>query len=157
MPDERRRVDLVVERLNTEFEGRVRIEIHPLGDRLLFGPRLLPRTDSEAADCDVVIAVFRARLGTRLPAGFPAMPSGEPYPSGTAYEVLSAIDARKAGKDLPDIYVFRYPNAPSVALDAPDRAEIEAQWQSAEGLLRRLVQNQRRRVPGGIPGLHLDG
>jgi hypothetical protein len=47
--------------------------------------------------------------------------------------VLSAIERRKAGKPLPDIYVFRYPNAPSVALDAPDRAEIEAQWERLKG------------------------
>ena len=82
----------------------------------------------EAADCDVVVAIFRGRLGTPLPAGFPHLPTGEAYPSGTAYEVLSAIEVRKAGKGLPDVYVFRYPNAPSVLLDAPDRAEIELQW-----------------------------
>ena len=42
--------------------------------------------------------------------------------------MLTAIEARKAGKPIPDVYVFRYPKAPSVPLDAPDRAEIEAQW-----------------------------
>jgi hypothetical protein len=51
------------------------------------------------------------------------------YLSGTAYEILSAIAARRRGAELPDIFVFRYPLAPSVALDAPNRAEIEAQWE----------------------------
>jgi hypothetical protein len=37
------------------------------------------------------------RLGTVLPPDFPAMPGDKPYPSGTAYEVLSAIDASKGG------------------------------------------------------------
>jgi hypothetical protein len=36
------------------------------------------------------------------------MQSGDRYPSGTAYEILSAIDAGKT-KGLPDVYVFRNP------------------------------------------------
>ena len=98
VPDERRRVDLVVERLNTEFEGRVRIESIRWETAYYSAHDSFQGQIPEAADCDVVIAVFRARLGTKLPAGFPAMPSGEPYPSGTAYEVLSAIDARKRAR-----------------------------------------------------------
>ena len=38
----------------------------------------------EAADSDVVIAIFRNRLGTELPPDFPRMPDGEHYPSGAA-------------------------------------------------------------------------
>jgi hypothetical protein len=34
------------------------------------------------------------------------MPDGRPYPSGTAYELLTALDASKAG-GVPDVYVFR--------------------------------------------------
>jgi tetratricopeptide (TPR) repeat protein len=128
VPDERRRVDLVVERLNTEFEGRVRIETIRWETSYYSAHDTFQKQIPEAADCDVVVAVFRGRLGTPLPAGFPPLPTGEPYPSGTAYEVLSAIEMRKAGKGQPDVYVFRYPNAPSVLLDAPDRAEIELQW-----------------------------
>jgi hypothetical protein len=48
-------------------------------------------------------------------------------PSGTAYEVLSAIDAAKH-RGFPDVYVFRYPQPPSVQLDDPGGAEIAAQW-----------------------------
>ena len=42
--------------------------------------------------------------------------------------MLTAIEARRTGRDLPDIYVFRFPRAPAIPLDAPDRAEAEAQW-----------------------------
>jgi tetratricopeptide (TPR) repeat protein len=142
VPDERRRVDLVVERLNTEFEGRVRIETIRWETSYYSAHDTFQKQIPEAADCDVVVAVFRARLGTPLPAKFPRLPSGEPYPSGTAYEVLSAIEVRKAGKDVPDVYVFRYPNAPSVALDATDRAEIEAQWQRLKGFFDNWFRNQ---------------
>jgi hypothetical protein len=102
VPDERRRVDLVVERLNTEFEGRVRIEAIRWETSYYAAHETFQKQIPEAADCDVVVAVFRARLGTPLPAGFRRLPSGDPFPSGTAYEVLSAIEVRKAGKGLPD-------------------------------------------------------
>jgi hypothetical protein len=35
------------------------------------------------------------------------MASGEPYLSRSAFELLTAIDARRNGKAVPDIYVFR--------------------------------------------------
>ena len=139
---ERRRVDLVVERLNSEFEGRVRIETVRWETAYYSAHETFQGQIPEAADCDVVVAVFRARLGTQLPATFPHLSSGEPYPSGTAYEVLSAIEARKGGKGLPDIFVFRYPNAPSVALDASDRAEIEAQWERLKGFFDTWFRNK---------------
>lgn len=140
--DERRRVDLVVERLNGEFEGRLRIEPIRWETNYYSAHDTFQTQIPEAADCDVVVAIFRARLGSPLPAGFPRLPSGDPYPSGTAYEVLSAIDARKAGKTFPDVYVFRYPIAPTVALDDPNRAEIEAEWLRLKGFFETWFRNQ---------------
>ena len=70
------------------------------------------------------------------------MPTGEPYPSGTAYEVLSAIEARRKGHGVPDVYVFRRPSAPLVALDASDRAEIEAQWRRLTGFFETWFRNR---------------
>ena len=133
VPDERRRVDLVVERLNTEFAERVRIETIRWESAYYSAHDTFQKQIPEAADCDLVVAVFRARLGTELPAAFPHLPSGEPYPSGTAYEVLSAIAARKSGKGLPDVFVFRYPSPPTITLDSADRAEIESQWTRLKG------------------------
>ena len=125
---ERDRIDAIVERLNDEYAGRVAIrtirwETHYYSSHDTFQAQI-----PEAAECDLVVAIFGARLGSPLPAGFPAMPSGGSYPSGTAYEVLTAIEARRRGRGIPDIYVFRRPDAPLVALDAADRAEVETQW-----------------------------
>ena len=145
VPDERRRVDLVVERLNTEFAERVRIETIRWESAYYSAHDTFQKQIPEAADCDVVVAVFRARLGTELPAAFPHLPSGEPYPSGTAYEVLSAIAARKGGKSLPDVFVFRYPSPPTITLDSADRAEIESQWTRLKGFFDawfRTVEGQ---------------
>src|SRR5262249_45627857 len=86
----------------------------------------------ESAQCDMVIAIFRARLGTELPDDFTRMPDGGRYPSGTAYEVLSAIAAHNT-QGFPDVYVFRFPEPPSVKLEDPQRAAIETQWSRLKG------------------------
>ena len=139
---ERQRVDLVVERLNSEFEGLVRIETVRWETSYYSAHDTFQKQIPEAANCDVVVAIFRTRLGSKLPSTFPTQPSGEPYPSGTAYEVLSAMEWRKAGKDLPDVYVFRYPKAPSVELDAPNREEIAQQWGQLKGFFDTWFLNQ---------------
>jgi hypothetical protein len=131
--DERRRVEIVVERLNGEFNGRVQIETMRWETEFYSAHDTFQKQIPEASACDVVVAIFRARLGTELPNDFPKLPSGESYPSGTAYEVLSAIEARKADRNVPDIYVFRYPRPPSIELDDPREEQIKAQWERLKG------------------------
>src|SRR5207248_9783352 len=79
------------------------------------------------ADCDIVIAVFRHRIGTELPATFDRLLDGRPYPSGTAYEVLTAIEAYLI-RGRPDVYVFRYPIPPTVQLDDREAEQTQEQW-----------------------------
>lgn len=126
---ERKRVELVVERLNGEFEGLARFAPVFWEDQFYSAHATFQTQIAEAAECDLVLAIFRARLGTPLPDDWPKVPgTGQPYPSGTAYEVLTAIAARQSGKPLPDVYVFRYKDAPNPSLDAADRIAIEAEW-----------------------------
>src|SRR5262249_56758402 len=70
--------------------------------------------------------------------GFTARPDGTPYPSGTAYEVLTAIEKRQRGAELPDVYVFRYPDPPSITLDdeAAERSTRE-QWERLKAFFAR--------------------
>jgi hypothetical protein len=124
---ERSRLERVAERLNGEFQGVARLVTIRWETEFYKARDTFQAQIPEAAQCDIVVAIFRGRLGTELPPDFPPMPDGKPYPSGTAYEVLSAIDASKE-RGLPDVYVFRLPQPPSVQLDDPKRAEIEAQW-----------------------------
>jgi tetratricopeptide (TPR) repeat protein len=124
---ERSRLERVAERLNGEFQGVARLITIRWETEFYRAHDTFQAQIPESAQCDIVVAIFRGRLGTELPADFPPMPDGKPYPSGTAYEVLSAIDASK-GRGLPDVYVFRFPQPPSVQLEDPNRAEIEDQW-----------------------------
>ena len=125
---ERMRLERVTERLNGEFQGIVHIVAVRWETEFYKAHQTFQAQIPEAAQCDIVIAIFRSRLGSVLPADFRRMTDGAPYPSGTAYEVLTAIDSSKA-HGVPDVYVFRFPQPPSVQLDDPKRNEIETQWQ----------------------------
>jgi hypothetical protein len=60
----------------------------------------------EAGGFDLVIGILWTRIGTPSRT-LPQMPDGRPYPSGTAYELLTAIRARQQGQALPDILLYR--------------------------------------------------
>jgi len=143
--NERKRVGRVIERLNAAFAGSVAIEPVLWEERFYSAHEGFQPQIARSADCDIVIAILRGRLGTPLSPEFTTrlppeerLSEEEGYSSGTAYEILSAIAARRRGAELPDIFVFRYPLAPSVALDAPDRAEIEAQWEKLKRFAERV-------------------
>jgi eukaryotic-like serine/threonine-protein kinase len=125
---ERRRIERVVERLNGEFAQVAQLETIRWETEFYRADKTFQAQIPEAAECDIVVAIFRSRIGTELPAEFAKLPDGSPYPSGTAYEVLSAIAAAHA-KQLPDVYVFRYNDPPLVRLDDPDAARVAEQWQ----------------------------
>src|SRR5205807_7809776 len=68
--------------------------------------------------------IFWKRLGTPLPIDFHRMPNGERYPSGSVYEVLTAIEARnRDGADRPEIYVFQKTEAPTFGEDELDHGK----------------------------------
>src|SRR5260370_17410912 len=103
---ERQRVDRVVARLNGELAGAARLvsvrwetEFYRAHDTF---QTQIPRS----TDCNVVVAIFRARLGTELPPDFQHMPDGTPYPSGTAYAIPPAIANRHPPLHLPHLSVF---------------------------------------------------
>jgi tetratricopeptide (TPR) repeat protein len=125
---ERGRVDRVVERLNGEFAATARLETIRWETEFYRAHATFQAQIPEAAECDIVIGVFRHRIGTELPATFVRLPDGSPYPSGTAYEVLSAVEAcRHQGH--PDVYVFRHSHPPMVRLDDPEAEQTQEQWQ----------------------------
>jgi tetratricopeptide (TPR) repeat protein len=103
---ERGRVQATAAKLNREYEGLVHFETVLWEERFYKADRSFQPQIPEAVVCDIVVSVFWTRLGTELPADFPHMPDGKPYPSGTAYELLTALGASKS-KGVPDVYVFR--------------------------------------------------
>src|SRR3974377_1845214 len=88
---ERARLERGAERLNGEFQGVARLVPVRWENEHFRAHATFQEKIPEAAQSEIVVAIFRGRLGTALPEDFPHMPDGAPYPSGTAYEVLSAI------------------------------------------------------------------
>ena len=142
---ERRRVENVVSRLNGEFAGvallqTIRWETESYQAHSTFQAQI-----ARSTECDLVIGILKWRLGTELPADFDeTLPNGQPFPSGTAYEILTAIEKRQKGEELPDVYVFRFAGlSPSVAVEDPNRATIERDWQALKGFFQEWFLTER--------------
>ena len=153
--NERKRVVRVMERLNAAFAGTVRFQPVLWEERFYSAHDGFQQQIERSTDCDIVVAILRGRLGTPLPPDFMArLPEGEQlsdpvaYQSGTAYEILSAIAARRRGAKLPDIFVFRYPHNPVVGLDDENRADIEAQWQKLKSFAEQVFVSEEGHFRG---------
>ncbi len=71
---------------------------------------------------DLVVGLFWSRLGSALPPDFQPMPDGRPYPSGTAFEILRAIERRRRSPTgRPDVLIYRKTAPPRIPIS--DRAE----------------------------------
>jgi formylglycine-generating enzyme required for sulfatase activity len=142
---ERRRVENVVSRLNGEFAGVARLEAIRWETEFYQAYSTFQAQIPRSTDCDLVIGILKWRLGTELPPEFnEKLPSGQPFPSGTAYEILTAIAKRQKGVQHPDIYVFRFVgSSPSVAVEDPNRERIEHDWQVLKGFFQEWFLTER--------------
>jgi eukaryotic-like serine/threonine-protein kinase len=154
VPDERLRVQMIAQRLSGEFSEVLRFET-VLWESKVYSAQeggFQPQIEQLAkpAECDIVIAIFWSRLGTPLPDAFPArMPDGKAYPSGTAYEVLSALEARRANGRRPDVYVFRKSTMPIAMVPINDKeavAEASRQWQLLEDFFTHWFETADKRI-----------
>ena len=120
--DERKRLMAVLRRLNGRFAGSVRFVPVNWPDHFYKAHETFQAQIEQPATCDIVISVFWTRLGTELPTDFgERLPDGRPYPSGTAYELLTAIEAARQ-KALPDVYVFRKTKEPPYPVNDETKA-----------------------------------
>jgi Domain of unknown function (DUF4062) len=71
------------------------------------------------ADCDIVIVVFWARMGTPLPHPLYQKTNGEPYYSGTEWEYENAVQSARQHK-RPEVVVYRRVEKVLLDPDAPD-------------------------------------
>jgi tetratricopeptide (TPR) repeat protein len=140
---ERQRVDRVVARLNGELAGAARFVTVRWETEFYRADRTFQAQIPSSTDCNIVVAIFRARLGTELPPDFARLPDGDRYPSGTAYEVLTAIAKRQSGSELPDVFVFRCPDPPLVRIDDEAKEdEIRGQWSRLKAFFARWFLTQ---------------
>ena len=138
---ERLRAQRVIERLNGQYAGVVRLIPIRWEEKFYEARASFQSQIPEAASCDVVIGILWSRLGSELPPEMPPMPSGDTYPSGTAYELLTAIEqSKEAGR--PSVYLFRK-MAPAVLPidDEAKRALVIEQLDRLKALLAAICQD----------------
>lgn len=131
----------VIERLRTEFAGRVTLEPvfwehEPLVASASFQDQL-----PHPASADAVICVLWSRLGTRLPASF-RKPDGSPYGSGTEFEFEDALAGlRRHGR--PALLVYRKTAPPLLDVDDAELAvERLRQKQALDAFVRRWFHDE---------------
>ncbi len=127
------------------LRGKITLEIVAWDKPGADTPMLATTTPQEAINqglplpgqCDIVIVIFWARMGTPLPDKY-KKPDGERYFSGTEWEYLNAFDeAQKTG--LPLLVVYR--RMEDVALNPRDddfMAKYE-QWQRVQAFFADFV------------------
>ncbi len=104
---ERGSAERVIKQLEIEYGGRVRFEPffwehEPMRASASFNdPQSIPLTSK----FDIVVCILWSRLGTMLSEKF-LRADGSRYPSGTAFEVETAIESYRQNK-APDLLVFR--------------------------------------------------
>lgn len=118
--EERAIANRVIERLQSEYIGKVVLEPVLWEHQPLVATSTFQHQIAKPSDTDVVIAILWSRLGTKLPKQF-VRADGSRYESGTEYEFEEAMAGfRENGK--PDLLVYRKTAPPSVRLD--DEAEL---------------------------------
>ncbi len=127
--EERAIANRVIERLQSEYIGKVVLEPVLWEHEPLVATSTFQHQIVKPSDTDVMIAILWSRLGTPLPKDF-VRPDGTRYKSGTEFEFEEAIEGfRRNGK--PDLLVYRKTAPPSVRLD------------EEEELLERLGQKKK--------------
>jgi eukaryotic-like serine/threonine-protein kinase len=129
---ERGRVQAIAAKLNREYDGLVSFETVLWEEHFYKADRSFQPQIMESVACEIVVSIFWTRIGTELPSDFARMPNGRPFPSGTAYELLTALEMSKS-KGLPDVYVFRKTaDAPISTADAERRRQAQTQLDALE-------------------------
>ena len=113
--EERTLAQRTVERLQSEYAGRVVLEPifwehEPLAATATFQDQI-----ARPGSADVMVSILWSRLGTRLPKNY-TREDGSRFESGTEYEFEDAVASfRENGK--PHLLVYRKTATPSVSLE----------------------------------------
>lgn len=88
------------------------------------------------SECDLTVMLAWSRMGTPLPDDH-RKPDGSPYASGTEYEFLDALDARRR-TGAPTLWVYRRTAKATLEHDDPEFDEKRRQWQALEDFFKRF-------------------
>ncbi len=91
------------------------------------------------SECDIVVVIFWARMGTPLPFPEYRKEKGEQYLSGTEWEYEDAIKSAKA-TTYPEVIVYRRTEVPSWPPTDSDIMKKIEQWQQVQTFFSRFSE-----------------
>lgn len=139
---ERNAADRVIKRLKDRYASDAIIdpviwEHEPMTANKSFQEQIL-----SPAECDIVVIMLWARMGTRLPSSFAVDPEGNAYPSGTAYEFWTSFE-RYQKDGSPDILVYKKTSQYVPESDHADVLEkAAAQKRTLEEFMEKLLSEE---------------
>lgn len=157
VPAERKAVERVASRVAGQFR-HIEIEVYRWESGHYFSAHTgFQEQIEEIGGFDLVVGILWSRLGSPLPLNFGAtMPpprEGQPYPSGTAFEILEAIRWRtERGAETPDVLVYqKRATAPSAPPD--DHAaheELDRQRKAIASFIQDFFSNPSDGIKGAF-------
>lgn len=148
---ERARAERVAQRLQGLLDG-LTIEIYRWEEGRYFSAhdgfqQQIPLVET----FDIVLGILWSRVGSPLPPDFPRMRDGRPYPSGTAFEILTAIDRRREGKPLPDVLIYRKTAPLELSADnAANQQQTLAQVATLNAFMAEWLVNEAEGFKGAF-------
>ncbi len=137
-------VGQIIERLQARYWNFVRLEPvlwerEPLRATAHFNEELI-----KPSDCDLVIGILWARLGSPLPSQFNRA-DGTRFESGTEWELVEAVEAFEQRCELegiekakPDILIYRRTSPRAPVTDPGEDSNAMAQQQALESFFERF-------------------
>ncbi|MEM6623352.1 MAG: tetratricopeptide repeat protein [Pseudomonadota bacterium] len=139
---ERARLERVLEELSSAFDGVDLIAYRWEKGQYFTARETFQKQIPDTSEFDLVIGIVWSRIGSALPDSYPKMEGGRPYASGTAFEILTAIEYSKAHK-TPDVLFYQKKGGLAVP-DGPEaRARLEADLQGLEQFMAEWFVNPK--------------
>jgi WD40 repeat protein len=142
---ERHLAEQVIRRVTVEFQDRVEVqpyfwEYEPMESTLDYQENI-PLT----SDFDLVICILWKRLGSPLSVKH-ERPDGGRWRSGTEFELVTAIESKKA-RGVPDIFIFKNDTKPTFEADeegagAKTEADL-AQWKTLIAFIKEWCEREQ--------------
>ena len=147
---ERLRAERVAERLNGELQHVVRFDVYRWDKGQYYtAASTFQAQIPETPSFDIVIGILGHRLGSDMPRDWPKMPDGKPYPSGTAYELLTAIQA-SVSRQVPDVYIFKKQGGPALPDNEDDERDVLQQWERLKTFWREFIHSRQEGFKAGF-------
>jgi hypothetical protein len=139
---ERHLAEQVIRRVAAEFQDRIEIQPYFWEYEPMESTRDYQENIPLTSDFDLVICILWKRLGSPLSVKH-ARPDGGRWRSGTEFELVTAVESKKA-RGAPDIFIFKNDTKPIFEADeAGEGAKTEldlAQWKALIAFIKEWCE-----------------